>query len=604
MAKGTVLAELTLSGEQSFKQAIRSSGDRMDDARDDAFGLSGALGVVGQEFDGARDDSVGLAGALQVLQGSADEAGDEARSLALMLYGLASAGDEAGDELFETAAETSVATGAFNTLSLSAGNASVSVGTFSSVLTLSLIPAVITLSTVLAPLAATLGVVAASLGGVVAGFGAVLGMGAVGHVKELQAAFKDVVSDLLPFVKLVGQQFTPLLFDAVEALTPLGFRILEAMGPLDEFADSLRTLGELAMDAIPMVVGGLLDLGRDAVPVLEDVVRWLMTHGPGAFNAMQGAAARFIPIVMDIVDALVDIAPTLLEFGTVVAETILPVLPDLIRGFGDVMQYVLALDPQLRSLVIAGTALAPVLAGAASILTGPLAAGLALVGGLVAGFATDWAGMRTTVMGAVRDIGNVVTEVFGTALGPAFDDLMGTMETLKVNWGALFKFLTERVKVGLAIIGAGITQIIDGVVTVVGSIINMIRTAVEAGKALKEGDISGAAEAMSQGGARQQELFQGLQERTRERGARVAKTVADVREDQTSLGEVFSTGTPSNAFVNRATAPGAAADSSQQDVRVVMDLKNEMLEAQIEDGAATVVQRESDQARFTGGPSP
>lgn len=393
MAQGTVLAELVLSGDRTFRRAIESSGEQMDDAASDAGVLSGTLGFVGQALEDVRGDAVSTAGSLSLLQGRADEAGDEVSSL-----GRASTTTSFGLSALSGAAGTTG--GTFTSLAVSTEGLTLSIGGLTTSLTgLGTVLTVVTgaavgLVATLTSLAAVVGTVTAGAGALAGAFGAVIGSGLLAFGQErakqnkerldqirdkiqaleslrdetgeltdaqrdqlrqledqeqtlddqtsamgaLEGVMADLRETLTPIIAEFGRQFVPLIEDAIEAIPTLVRNVLEAVGGLGRFREVLRNLGGRAMDAIPQVAAGMMELARRALPVFVDLVGWIGQNGARIFGQMMRTTQRLAPTFTDFADALVRVLPGLARLGTHILNTVVPALTDFVGLLGNVFQ--------------------------------------------------------------------------------------------------------------------------------------------------------------------------------------------------------------------------------------------------------------------------
>lgn len=397
--------------------------EALDDVGDEILGMAGNAELAGGRLDEFSDEMNGATASGAVLKEALDEVQDSEEQLTATSYLLQSAIDDVGDEMLEASAKSTAASGAFTSLSLSSEGASLSMGTLSSVMTLSLIPAVLTLSTMLAPLAASLAVVAGAAASLAGAFGLIVGSGILAFgqqraeqnkeqlqqtnarirqlqslkeqtgsltaaqqdqlqtlkqkQKELEGAttatgalgkvMGDLKEEITPLIVEFGESFVPLIADAVDAIPELVERMFDAVGGTESFREALRDFGRVMFDVLPALVGLMFDLARDALPVLRDLAAWLGEKGPGAASAMKQSFEEIQPELMAFLDALVEAAPTLLEFGTVTANVVIPVLTELIKAMDGFMETVLALPEPLQGITVAALAFLPVLVKLGSI---------------------------------------------------------------------------------------------------------------------------------------------------------------------------------------------------------------------------------------------
>jgi hypothetical protein len=365
---------------EAAQQAIDDVGDELTGIADDA--------AIGQTaLDQMSDELTEAAGAAEITQAALDELQDEERGATIATQLLKSAQEDLGDELTQNTAKATAASGAFSALSVSSQGTSVSFGVLSSATTLSLIPALLALSTVLAPLVVVLGALAAGAAALAGAFGLIIGTGILAfgqeraeqnkerlrqvnsqvealerlknsesgltevqqerldRLKQEQSELKDATTatgalsqvmgdlkeEITPLLVEFGEEFVPLIEDAVDAIPTLVRNMLDAVGGTEDFRQALRDFGGIAMDVLPALVGLMFDLARAALPVLRELVNFLLNNGNGALREMGEAVTELEPELRDLLDALIEAAPVVLEFGTNMAEDVVPVLADAVR---------------------------------------------------------------------------------------------------------------------------------------------------------------------------------------------------------------------------------------------------------------------------------
>lgn len=377
MAQGTVLAEILLEGDRTFRRAVESSGDQMDDAARDAGTLSGALGFAGNRLDAVRGSALGAA---------------------FGLGRVAAQADDAGDELVEAGGQASVASGLFGTASVGTYGLSASLGTLSTTVLSVAIPALVALSTTLVPLTATLSGFVAAGAGLAGAFSAVVGSGALAYGQELNKEYQeqllrvedqiqaledledqqgklsdaqrkelrqlknrkqelddvegafsalevklgDVAEEVGGIVAEWGDGFAPLIRDGINAIPQLVRNVLDAVGGLSEFQAALRTIGGIAMDSLPAVASRLADVGSEALPMFIDGLRWLQQNGGSVFDSIMQTTRTVAPLIADVGGAFGDALPSINQFGTGLLTQLLPAIADGIRGFSDLLDQIMA----------------------------------------------------------------------------------------------------------------------------------------------------------------------------------------------------------------------------------------------------------------------
>lgn len=377
MAQGTVLAEILLEGDRTFRRAVEASGDQMDDAARDATTLGGALSFADGRLESVRGSALGAA---------------------FGLGRVAAQADDAGDELVEAGGQATTASGLFGTASIGTYGLSASLGTLSTTILSVAIPALVALSTTLVPLTATLSGFVAAGAGLGGAFAAVVGSGALAYGEDLNKEYQEqllrvedqiaaleeledkqggltdaqrkelkqlkerkqelddvegamsalevrlgkLADEVVNIVAEWGSGFAPLIRDGLNAIPRLVRSVLDAVGGLGEFQSALRTIGGIAMDALPSIAGTLADVGREALPVFIDGLRWLQANGDGIFNSIMQTTRTIAPLLQDVGAAFVENLPAINEFGTALLKQLLPAVEDGIDAFGTLLGEIMA----------------------------------------------------------------------------------------------------------------------------------------------------------------------------------------------------------------------------------------------------------------------
>lgn len=329
---------------------------------------------------------------MQILQNRADEAGDEISGTGRDASGTAT-------RLGFLSAAAGTTSGAFGTLSSANSTLSLSFGSLTTSLTgtvalLGLVGAAATgLVSTLLPLAAVVGTVTGALGALAAAFGTVIGTGILAfgeqraqqkqeeldqieeeielyeqlqeeygtlnssqqenleQLKErkdeledqtdimgaLSGAFSDLMEELQPVITEFGEQFVPLIEDAIDAIPDLVRNIFSAIGGMDRFVDVLRRLGNRAFRVIPQITADIFDLARMALPVFMDFINFVGNNASSAFSAMLQVTQRLAPTLMGLGRAFLDALPELTALGTVILETVIPAVSDLLGFIEDLI---------------------------------------------------------------------------------------------------------------------------------------------------------------------------------------------------------------------------------------------------------------------------
>jgi hypothetical protein len=209
--------------------------------------------------------------------------------------------------------------------------------------------------------------------------------------------------------------------------------MLNSVGGTEEFEKALGDLGTAMMKVLPALTGWMFELARDALPLAREFFRWLMNNGGDIWDAIQDSMEELEPEFRNLIDAIIEASPELLEFGENVSKEVLPVITDFIEVADDLMESINEMDKGTRKWTIRLLALAPVLLwviGKITTLTalllgkGGLAAGLGRVAQALGG--GGGAAATAGVYGAAIAVGAGLGYMGLKAL-----DAMGAFEKLK-----------------------------------------------------------------------------------------------------------------------------------------------------------------------------
>jgi len=340
--------------------------------------IGGSAGGAQAAISSTRRSLGGLSRAASGASDSVEELGDAVTGTAGRVSALGTTVGATTLSLTGLSASATGATGSLTALGVTLGTATT---------------AVVGLSAALAPLAATLGGVAAAATGLAGAFGAVVGSGLIAfgeqrasqnreqlaqiqeriaelerlearegeltaaQAKELEqleakadkveettsitGALAGVVGDLkeeiTPLVVELGQQFIPLIEDAVDALPTLVETVIDALGPLDEFAAAARAFGGELMEFIPAAVSALVDLAREALPIVADGLRALRRNGGDIFEGLLRTTREVGPLLIDLGRAFVNLLPELTRFGVQLLNVAVPALEGFLNTLNDVL---------------------------------------------------------------------------------------------------------------------------------------------------------------------------------------------------------------------------------------------------------------------------
>jgi hypothetical protein len=369
-----------------------------------------------------------------------------------------------------------------------------SFGTFSAITVASLIPALVTLSSVLAPVVAAFTTLAGGAGALAGAFGTIIGSGLLAYGKELvpvyqkqlkqvesqisalkelkkqqggltqqqftrlqqlkeektrlngttsavgalQAKFSELAGEISQVIIPFGMQFVPLIKEAVNALPDLVEKMLGAVGGTSELTSTLRELGGIAMEVLPSLFGAMFDFATKAAPVFMDFVRWLTANGPGAFESMVSVTKRLAPVFRNLLDSVIKFAPVFLEFGTNVASVVIPAVSRLIEWLRRGMQWVNSLKGTFQDVAVTLLALSPAVVWLAQAFGGQLVG--ALIGavtqlGLAGAAIAALTNPITWVVAAVAGLAAMWATNFGNIRGHTMDAVGQIQTILKANLG-------------------------------------------------------------------------------------------------------------------------------------------------------------------------
>lgn len=450
MAKGTVLAELVLEGDQAFKRAIGSSGEKMDDAAGDATGLSGAIEFASSAMEGLRTDAIGLTGSLFALQSAADEAESEI--------------DSAGRSALTTS-------GMFSSLAFTTDGAALSFGTLSAVTLLSLVPALVTLSGALVPLVA-------AMGGFVTIAGAIAGVGAVGVIGAMATHTEELKQEFQTMLGVLKTEFAPV-FDAaagvfsvlINAFEDVISELVPSGEAISHIAGNFAQLGATVIQALPAFADLAVTLAREFLPPFVTFAQKVLPRVPGMLMRLVGVFRRVLPVLRGFGRFVADIWPDLLQFGFAALNVVAPALGRLGGLLQRGMELFNSLESSVKSTLLRLSLLAPVVTTLVGLLGGP---GTAAIVGFAAAWKTNFGNIRDIVdrfMGAVQ-------RVLGERLPPLISAVSAAWATWKPILEPVFNFIATW-------LGSALIQVLDFVMSTLTALAQLL-----------SGDVSGAIETM------------------------------------------------------------------------------------------------------------
>ncbi|AFH21849.1 hypothetical protein OSG_eHP11_00010 [environmental Halophage eHP-11] len=149
---------------------------------------------------------------------------------------------------------------------------------------------------------------------------------------------KQLREEILGILAEFGEQFLPLIEDAIDAFPDLVENILDATGELSAFRDALRRFGQDAFRLLPQITDRVFDLARRALPVLVDGVEFLLNNGGNIFDGILSTTREVAPLLLSLSQTFADIAPTINDVGTTVLNVVVPALEDFLGAINKLLQ--------------------------------------------------------------------------------------------------------------------------------------------------------------------------------------------------------------------------------------------------------------------------
>jgi hypothetical protein len=268
----------------------------------------------------------------------------------------------------------------------------------------------------------------------------------------LSEALSETKTQLRETALSLGQDFIPLIRDAINALPEFIERIENSVGNLQPFADALRDAGQVAFRVIPEMVEFFFDLGREALPVVRDLGRYLANNWRDILKTSVQVVRDLGDEFLNTTDAVIDFIPPMIDFGTTVLETVLPPLNNFLNTLGN-----LATQVENNARIVKG-----LLVGAFIAITGPLGLAISLL-----------VRFKDTVVESLGELNSEVIQPFADGFNSAFENNIGevldeTGETITL----FIETVTELVGLGGDIEGVGesvgqaFNKIQDAIITV------------------------------------------------------------------------------------------------------------------------------------------
>ncbi|MDQ2072818.1 hypothetical protein RBH20_09755 [Haloarcula sp. H-GB4] len=500
-----VFDELEIGAEIATK-GFTSGVDRMESASSDLDRAAKELSTSAQRAAEGLDDigaeAVSTAAATSTAESRTDALGDELTGTARQASVAANRLDAVGDEMTEQAAKASTAATATSGYAGTTSTAALASGGLATAMSASLVPAFASLASIAGPLVATLGGVAAAAGSLATAFSTVIGTGVLAwgdklatqnskrlqqinrQITELEAledtekgltkaqqqqlqSLKDQQDKLEDatgaagalsrrFGKLkdriaeilipLGQQFIPLIEDAVGALPTLVQRMVDSIGSLSAFHDELRRLGGIAMDVIPSLTGLVFDFARAALPAFRDFVGLIRSRAGPALDRIGTVAAETGPEFKALAGAVLGLLGPITTLGVTATNTLVPIFTDIIETITDAVSWFNELPAPIRRVAVVVGTLTPAVTGAVTAIAGLASAGSAVTGALtavsaaIAGLSAPILAAGTAVAGlavafktnflGIRDSVMRLVDVFQQQFAPALEQARELAQTI------------------------------------------------------------------------------------------------------------------------------------------------------------------------------
>jgi phage-related protein len=404
----------------------------------------------------------------------------------------------------------------------------------------SLIPALVTLSSVVFPLVA-------ALGGFVAVAGALVGIGLGGTLAAISAntellkeEFTELVSTLSDAFAPVAGTATAVLLELIREFEEIIPALVPARETIRELGDSFTELGTAVIDLLPAFVDLAVTLTSEFLPPFTDFVENVGPQLPGIIQGLVSDFRQLLPTIRRVGRFLGEFIPEFTRFGFLVLSTIGPAIGFLGQVLLTTTQRINELDRSLGQLVAGGSILLPVLTGLVSLLGGPLTLALAGVIAGVAGvaraFQTNFAGIRddiTRFVGLVQgilpaarqafesfltgvDLGGIQSEIDALvsvldqqltqtliALQPVFNDVQSLLEDNKEEFrvigsviGGAVEGLITLARVGISVLAPAFRSILipvlRGFIDVIDFGLTKLSQFIQIADAIKNQDIDAA----------------------------------------------------------------------------------------------------------------
>ncbi|SNZ18179.1 Phage-related protein [Natronoarchaeum philippinense] len=370
-------------------------------------------------------DSADYVSAVEAAVQSSERLSDEATETAAAMHLLQGRVEKAGNEALAAGAKAGASSSGFSSLAASAASTQVSFNSLSAATLTTLIPALLALSTVMAPLLA-------AMGGFITVAGSIAGLGLAGFIGAVATNGEQLQSTFDQLTATIRSEFAPVFDEFARVLDTLMLSLIDTIPELVPAQDVVRELANQFLALGESIIGSLPAFAEMATTLATRFLPPFVEWTEGVLPRVPGMLQNLIPVMLEVgatlgplAQSFVEIAPTMTEFGTRVLNIVTPALTMAVQAFDRAMDAVNSLDNNVASFVSTMTLVSPVLAKAALALasiSNPAAAAAVAIGTLGAAWATNVYGIRDATSEALEETQGVVTSRF-EAIAEAVQDV-------------------------------------------------------------------------------------------------------------------------------------------------------------------------------------
>ncbi|WP_455448312.1 hypothetical protein [Natrinema thermotolerans] len=393
-------------------------------------------------------DSGDYVSAVEAAVQSSERLSDKATETAAAMHLLQGRTEKAGNEAMQAGAKAGASSSGFSALAGSAGSTTGSFSALSAVTTGTLIPSMIALSSVMAPLLA-------AMGGFVTVAGSIAGVGLIGFLgaaatngEQLKSTFNELTSTFRSEFAPVFDVFAGVLDRLMQRLTAIIPELVPAQEVVRQIAGQFEQLGQAIIGVLPAFTQMAVELTSRFLPAFVEWTQGILPKLPGMLQSL-------IPIMLQVGETLgplaasvLAIAPTMTEFGMTVLELVTPALKTIVGAINGAMGAVNGLDKGTAKLVTTLTILSPILAKiglAVAGLSTPVLAVAGAIGTLALAFKTDFGGIRTIV----QNFGSDLRRVLGKNVPALVTNTKKIIKTLLPIVEPVFRAFSKMLSVAL-----------------------------------------------------------------------------------------------------------------------------------------------------------